>query len=175
MTSEAPRTPDEFNAFFRAKYALLVARLQRFARARGIELNQYDAEAVVSVAFKEMADDWPQVRDPMGYVWHRTGLRLMDHLRSCKREVELCDPGQRLAHMAGAKDFEPEAHVDAWDMENHIGQLSGREQRILQLYAQGYSKAEQAEALNVTPGNAGVILFRAKQKLMMQQGRQGQR
>nr|WP_237500089.1 sigma factor-like helix-turn-helix DNA-binding protein [Streptomyces sp. SID8379] len=60
-------------------------------------------------------------------------------------------------------------------MENHIGQLSGREQRILQLYAQGYSKAEQAEALNVTPGNAGVILFRAKQKLMMQQGRQGQR
>ncbi|MFZ3557175.1 sigma-70 family RNA polymerase sigma factor [Streptomyces sp. BH055] len=175
MTSEAPRTPDSFNAYFRGNHQRLVRRLRGFARSQGIELNEQDAEDVVAAAFTEMAAFWPKVRVPDGYMWDRIGLRFLDHLRKRKRAAEPCDPDQLLPHAPAPKEFEPESHIATWDLEQAIENLSERERKIIQLYALGYTKQEQADALNVTPSNAGVILHRAKQKLTSHQGRQGQR
>lgn len=176
MTSEAPRTLDSFNDFFRARRLALRRRLMNYARSRGIALNECDADGVVSVAFTEMANEWPQVRDPDGYMWDRVGMRFIDYLRAQKKEEVLCDPSTLPDPTRTPRDNEPEAHVLSWDTDRLIEELPEREQKILRMHQLGYSKQEQADELNVSCTNAGVILYRAKKKLRDQQeGRRQQR
>ncbi|MFJ5064623.1 RNA polymerase sigma factor [Streptomyces nigra] len=162
MSDEAPRTEEEFDAFFKDSYTPTVRRLM----GRETRLTQADADAIVARAFHETYMRWSEVRDPQGYLWDRVVKRLIDHWRKqqATREV-LCDTSERIFVRPAPMDGEPERCMDRMHVEKLIDELSPRDQRAIRLDLAGATSAQLAEALGTTENTARVCLHRAKTRL----------
>ncbi|MEV6179904.1 sigma-70 family RNA polymerase sigma factor [Streptomyces sp. NPDC052015] len=161
MSNEAPRTEEEFNAFFKASYNPTVHRLMRL-EAR---LAQADAQAIVARAFHETSMRWSEVRDPGGFLWDRVVKRTIDHWRKQEATPEIpCDTSERIFVRPAPMDGEPERYMDRMHVEKLIDELSPRDQRAIRLDLEGATSAQLAEALGTTENAARVCLSRAKKR-----------
>jgi DNA-directed RNA polymerase specialized sigma24 family protein len=163
VSSEAPRTDDEFRTFYRWSYNRTLRRLMAKSR-----LSQQDAEDVLSKAYQETARCWRQIRDPQGFLWDRVSKRLLDHVEKAKRAHErefLCDVTDNVIVQAAPAGGEPEQCVGLLRLNELFGRLSADDQKVIALAYSGASKEEQAKAFGSTVGAVKVRLSRATMKL----------
>lgn len=161
MSSEAPRTAEEFRSFFLTAYNPTVRRLM--ARTR---LSQADAEDIVATAFAETERNWSAVLDPPAFLWDRVTKRHIDFARKRMTTPEIpCDTSEPVFVRTAPKDGEPELCMDALHIKDLIGRLSIDDQRVIIMDSLGATSAEQAKALGTSQNTVRVRLHRAKMRL----------
>ncbi|KQX77053.1 MULTISPECIES: RNA polymerase sigma factor [unclassified Streptomyces] len=162
MSSEAPRTADEFESFFLTAYNPTVRRLL----ARETRLAQADAEDIVATAFAETQRNWSAVLDPPAFLWDRVTKRHIDFVRKRMATPEIpCALSAPVFVRPAPKDGEPEPCMDARRIEELISRLSPDDQRVIIMASWGATSAEQAKELGIEEGAFRVRLHRAKRRL----------
>ncbi|MET7913967.1 sigma-70 family RNA polymerase sigma factor [Streptomyces avermitilis] len=161
MSNEAPRTKEEFDAFFRASYNWAVGRLM----GRDARLDSSEAQAIVSTAFHETFTHWSKVRDPRGFLWDRVAKRAIDYWRKQQATREApYDVAEGVFVRPAPMDGEPERCMDRMYLEKLIDELPPRDQRAIRLHLDGATTRELAAALGADEVAARVCLSRARKR-----------
>lgn len=156
MTEELP---ERFQAVFRQHYPTVLRRLTRLVGDRMV------AEDIAQEAFLRLYRTPPNELDAIGAWLHRVATRLgYDYIRqqSSQRRMEEKEQAQ-----SGLDAMEPPSDVmvmrnqDRESVKRVLQQLSERDRQALLLRYSGYTYAEIAEIVGVTPEFVGTVLRRA--------------
>jgi RNA polymerase sigma-70 factor (ECF subfamily) len=152
-----PKDDPEFDDFYRANYARVVAELILLTRSRA------DAEDVGQEAFAKAWGKWSEISqydDPRAWV-RRVGYNLaVSRWRSARRLVTL---RHRIAEPAGGSG--PDG--DWVDLARQLAKLPARQRQALLLTAvAGLDSDEVAAQMNVSPATVRSWLHRARNQVL---------
>ena len=147
---------DEFDAFFRAEFPPLVA----FLCKAGFEVET--ARDVAAEAMLHALEAWPVAGDPRAWIRGVAG-RLSDAAGEARADWSLAgDPrdDEELAALV-------EKHAGLIDL---LASLPGRQRMVLAWSLDGFTPAQIAEALRITPSTVRSTLRHVRERLRRQQG-----
>jgi DNA-directed RNA polymerase specialized sigma24 family protein len=147
---------DEFDAFFRAEFPPLVA----FLCKAGFEVEA--ARDVAAEAMLHALEAWPVAGDPRAWVRRVVG-QLLDAAGDARADWSLGgDPrdDEELAALV-------EKHSGLIDL---LASLPGRQRMVLAWSLDGFTPAQIAEALRITPSTVRSTLRHVRERLGRQQG-----
>ena len=147
---------DEFDAFFRAEFPPLVA----FLCKAGFEVET--ARDVAAEAMLHALEAWPVAGDPRAWIRGVAG-RLSDAAGDARADWSLAgDPrdDEELAALV-------EKHAGLIDL---LASLPGRQRMVLAWSLDGFTPAQIAEALRITPSTVRSTLRHVRERLRRQQG-----
>lgn len=130
--------------------------------------NRADAEEAVDWAFEQLLVAWPEVlskENPAAYAWRVMKHRTVDTGRACGRRAALVESAFRTAAVREAVDpiGRLEESLSLWQA---IAALPDRQQDVMVLrYGHGYSAAEVAEHMGITPAGVRSTARHAKRRL----------
>ncbi len=157
--------PAELEQIFREHHAAVLRAAYR------ITGNATDAEDVLQTVFLRVARRQPDA-SPMGNVagyLHRSAVNAALDLVRDRRESKRVPLDTQIPHLA-APDAPADSRQEARELRDFtrraIGRLSPRMGEVFALhYFEGYSNAQIAGVLDLTPGGVGVTLHRARTQL----------
>ena len=147
---------DEFDAFFRAEFPPRVA----FLCKAGFEVET--ARDVAAEAMLHALEAWPVAGDPRAWI-RRVAGRLSDAAGDARADWSLAgDPrdDEELAALV-------EKHAGLIDL---LASLPGRQRMVLAWSLDGFTPAQIAEALRITPSTVRSTLRHVRERLRRQQG-----
>jgi RNA polymerase sigma-70 factor (ECF subfamily) len=142
---------EEFDAFFRADFAPLVA----FLCKAGFEVEA--ARDVAAEAMLHALEAWPTLEDPRAWV-RRVAGRLLDAPGDARADWTLAgDPrdGEELAGLV-------EQHAGLIDL---LASLPGKQRMVLAWSLDGFTPAQIAEALRIAPATVRSTLRHVRERL----------
>jgi RNA polymerase sigma-70 factor (ECF subfamily) len=157
--------PAELEQIFRDHHAGVLRAAYR------ITGNASDAEDVLQTVFLRLARRQPDAvpMDSAAAYLHRSAVNAALDLVRDRREAKRVPLDTQIPHLATA-DAPADARQEARELRDFIrraiGRLSPRTGEVFALhYFEGYSNAQIAGLLDLTPGGVGVTLHRARTQL----------
>lgn len=142
---------EEFDAFFRADFAPLVA----FLCKAGFEVEA--ARDVAAEAMLHALEAWPTLDDPRAWV-RRVAGRLLDASGDARADWTLAGDPQDDEKLAGLV----EQHAGLIDV---LASLPGKQRMVLAWSLDGFTPAQIAEALRIAPSTVRSTLRHVRERL----------
>lgn len=149
--------PNDFDTFFRSRYAQLVGFIMQLGARRE------DAEEAAQEAMVAAYSSWHRIANPTAWAWRVAYRKYLARVRQARLR-ELLVPSDRLQHRP-----DPAQPLDdlLWRdrARRLLGRLAERQRRVVTLWLDGYRPEEIAGRLGVKPGTVRSLFRHARKRL----------
>lgn len=151
----------EFDAFFKGNYAFVLKFLVL------IGASWAEAEDAAQEAMLAVLQAWPKITNHRQWLLVAARRRLVRSQQRSRRQIPLIAEGGWLSELEGGPVPEAAVTEQAVDQDllRLVADLPPRQRQIIALVADGYSQAEVAEALGLTPSAVRANLYKARRNL----------